>query len=85
MTSGKITEPEARRLLAHLGSPAQDCARYGAHRYDVGWIFSWAMADQEMPMGEAPWVVTDSGVAARVPIGRDSRRFLEETSEDAAR
>lgn len=85
LTNDKITEPEARRLLAHMGSPAQDSAKYGAHRYDVGWVFSWGAADQEMPMGEAPWVVTDSGVAARVPIGSDSRRFLGETSEDAER
>lgn len=35
-------------------------------------------------MGEAPWVVTDAGVAKRVPIGWDSLAFLHKTAEDAA-
>ena len=84
LSSHELPEPEARRILAHLGSPAQGAARYGAHRYDVGWIFSWAVSDVEVPMGAAPWVVTDAGVAKRVPIGWDSLAFLRKTAEDAA-
>ena len=30
-------------------------------------------------MGEAPWIVTDTGVAKRVPIGWDSLAFLRKT------
>lgn len=83
LSSRELPEHEARRILSHLGSPAQDATRYGAHRYDVGWIFSWAVADVEVPMGEAPWIVTDAGAAKRVPIGWDSLAFLRKTAEDA--
>lgn len=82
LSSHQLSEPDARRILAHLGSPAQDASRYGAHRYDLGWIFSWAVTDVELPMGEAPWIVTDAGVAKRVPIGWDSLAFLRKTAED---
>jgi hypothetical protein len=78
----EMRETDARRILALRGSAAQDPARYRAHRYDVGWVFSWAVADTELPMGEAPWVVTDTGVAKRVPIGWDSVAFLRKTAED---
>lgn len=84
LTSQELPEQEARRILAHLGSPAQDASRYGAHRYDVGWVFSWAVSGVELPMGEAPWVVTDAGIAKRVPIGWDSVAFLRNTTEDEA-
>lgn len=82
LSNHELPESDARRILAHLGSPAQDSARYGAHRYETGWIFSWAVADVEVPMGEAPWVVTDTGVAKRVPIGWDSLAFLRKTAAD---
>ena len=82
LNSHELSEAEARRILAHLGSPTQDADRYGAHRYDVGWIFSWAVVDVALPMGEAPWIVTDAGVAKRVPIGWDSLAFLRKTAED---
>jgi hypothetical protein len=82
LTSRELPESEARRILAHLGSPAQDPSRYGAHRYDAGWVFSWAVAQVELPMGEAPWVVSDTGVAERVPVGWDSLAFLRKTAED---
>lgn len=84
LTSQELPELEARRILAHLGSPAQNPSRYGAHRYDSGWVFSWAVSDAELPMGEAPWVVSDAGVAKRVPIGWDSVAFLHKTTEDGA-
>jgi hypothetical protein len=82
LSSQHLPEADARRILALLGSPAQDASRYGAHRYNLGWIFSWAVADEELPMGEAPWIVTDSGAAKRVPIGWDSLAFLRKTAED---
>ncbi|MFT4263483.1 MAG: hypothetical protein QM572_08890 [Nocardioides sp.] len=40
------------------------------------------MADVELPMGEAPWIVTDAGAAKRVLIGWDSLAFLRKTAED---
>ena len=82
LSKQQLPEPEARRILAHLGSPAQDASKYQAHRYDVGWIFSWAVTAGELPMGEAPWIVTDAGVAKRVPISWDSLAFLRKTAED---
>ena len=82
LNSPELSEADARRILAEFGSPAQDADRYRAHRYDVGWIFSWAMTDKELPMGEAPWIVTEAGVAKRVPIGWDSLAFLHQTAAD---
>ena len=80
MPDEDITEHRARVLLAQVGSAAQDATRYAAHRYAEGWVFSWSSSEIELPMGEAPWIVTVSGVAKRVPVGWDAVPFLRATA-----
>ena len=83
MSSDPISEVAARQTLALKGSAAQDTARYAGHRFSNGWVFSWASND-EMPLGTAPWIVTDAGTALRVPVGRNAVEFLDETASDTA-
>ena len=84
LTSSPISEDAARQALALKGSAAQDPTRYAGHRFDAGWVFSWA-AEGQVPMGTAPWIVTDAGTALRVPIGKDAVDFLNETVADGSR
>ncbi len=77
----KITEEQARKILADIGSPAASPSQYGAERLELGWSFYWAGPLKDMPVGVGNWVVTDSGAADMVNLGEKSPAALARLSK----
>ena len=71
----RITENEARALLASTGSQAASPERYSAIRAG-GWAFAWADTSRPIPMGVRGIVVTDEGRIGRARIGETAEQAL---------
>ena len=72
----RITENEARALLASTGSQAASPERYSAIRCAGGWAFAWADTSRPIPMGVRGIVVTDEGRIGRARIGETAEQSL---------
>ncbi len=77
----KITEEQARKILAEAGSPAASPEEFSAERLELGWAFRWADGSQMTYFGGRTWVVTDSGAADMVDLGEKPPAALARLSK----
>ena len=77
MAAQMTTEEVWRIFEGASGCPRE---RYRLEKVEGGWVIRWADR-ASMPMGMAPWVVTDGGEAFRVGFPNSLKPVLAELAE----
>ena len=74
----QLTEEQARAALRESGAAAAASPAYAAHREVGGWAFIRRADAGDALIGEVPYVVSDAGRVADVPLTKAVDQVLRE-------